>query len=459
MRWLHISDIHIDIPDRSGKVKTYRRHFLNGLKDKLQQQQPLDCIIFTGDLFNQGKWTQEQISSALRFLKEIYQICSDMGRWGWQSNMPMTRLFYCPGNHDVLREAYYIDNTGTVRHRREALETGEDNGFFSPQGTDYTLLTENSFGVFENIMRQVVPAHCYQSKYPFEFKRFQVPFETKDPIPIIGINTALLAGRLYPEDQVSEELEKKYSLFLQADARFDTSTALKEYTKYHAAVSKKLGYLMNDERKLCFISQQAEEELDSLLHNCKVPIIFGHHPLSFFSNEAMEQFQNFADKHTASIYLCGHTHRASGTLIYDDLAPSWGLETRNHIYQITVGGIFLDSGNYNQTSFAIGQVDLSNGAAEANLEITVFIFAPDIFGVEHMGSYSKKAKIRVKGAYQATPQVEELIPSATETHLDNPEIQDEDGKTVQPQSENGVNPDGSDLRSRILLVIEKKERK
>ena len=460
MRWLHISDIHVDITARNGKVETYRRHFLNGLNDELQQQQPLDCIIFTGDLFNQGKWTQVQIASALNFLKEIYQIGSDTGGWSWQKDMPMTRLFYCPGNHDVLRDAYLIDDAGTVTHRREALEAGQENGFFSPRGTDYKLLTEDSFGLFESIMSRVVPKHCYQSAYPFEFKRFQVPPDVKGPtISVIGINTVLLAGRVYPKEQVSKELEETYSHFLQADARFDTVIALEEYKKYHAAALKKLGYLMNDERNLCFISQQAQEELDNLLYNCRVPIIFGHHPLSFLSNEAMEQFENFADKHTVSIYLCGHTHRASGTLIYDAPAPFWEIETRNHVYQITVGGIFLDSSNYNQASFAIGQVDLSSGTTEANLEVTVFIFAPDIFGDEHMSSYSQKAKVGVKRAPQATPQVEAPIPSTTETHTGNPEIPDEDGKTVQLQKENSENLDDNDLRSRVLLLIDKKERR
>lgn len=361
MRWLHISDIHIGSNSRSGRVNKYRRHFFDDIEKQLQER-PVDFIIFTGDLFNRGVWSKDLIDEAISFLKGLYKICSDAGRWSWQKDDPMLRLYYCPGNHDVLREAYTFAD-GTVTHRKSVLSAASVNGYFTASKQNYLLLTSTSFAAFEQSMSRLVPESCYRSQYPIEYKFFNLPPEYSDQhIAVVGVNTALLAGQDYPPDVVKQELQESYTEFLQADACLDTSAALKAYEKYHIAMLKKLGYLANDENNLTFISQEARSELDSLLSSCRVPIIFGHHPLSMFNPDSQTQYEDFADKNTALIYLCGHTHRASGKAVHTSFSNLW--DERGNIQQITIGGIFLDDSDYNQASYGIGELNFSGEDSE-----------------------------------------------------------------------------------------------
>ena len=273
MRWLHISDLHIGSNSQNGDVNKYRRHFFDDIEEQLQEK-PVDFIIFTGDLFNRGVWSKDLLDEAVSFLKGLYKICSDAGMWLWQEDDPMLRLYYCPGNHDVLREAYTFAD-GTITHRKSVLSTASVNGYFTASKQNYSLLTSNSFEAFEQSMGRLVPQSCYRSQHPIEFKVFNLPPEYSDQhIAIVGINTALLAGQEYHHDVVKQELQESYTEFLQANVCLDTSAALKAYEKYHIAMLKKLGYLTNDEENLTFISQEARIELDDLLSDCRVPIIF-----------------------------------------------------------------------------------------------------------------------------------------------------------------------------------------
>lgn len=392
MRWLHISDIHIGANSGSGRVNKYRRHFLDDLRKQLLDQ-PVDFIIFTGDLFNQGVWNKDLINEAVSFLRELYEICSDTGQWSWQKEDPMSRLYYCPGNHDVLREAYTsID--GAIVHRRNIVSAASANGYFTANGQNYSLLTSVSFAAFEQTMSRLVPENYYHSKYPIEYKCFDLPPEFIDQhIAVVGINTALLAGQEYPPDIIRQELQESYIEFLQADACLDTSVALKAYERYHTATLKKLGYLANDEKNLTFISKAARVELDSLLSNCRVPIIFGHHPLSMLNSESLTQYEDFADKNTALIYLCGHTHRASGKAIHTSFSNLW--DEQGSILQITIGGIFLDDSGYNQASYAIGQLVFSSDDPTIQLQLNIRTFSLDIFGKERWDAHTEKKTIQI----------------------------------------------------------------
>lgn len=385
MRWLHISDIHIGANSRSGRVNKYRRHFFEDLRKQLQKQ-PVNFIIFTGDLFNRGVWNKDLINEAVSFLRELYEICSDIGQWSWQKDGPMSRLYYCPGNHDVLREAYTFAD-GTILHRRSVLSAASANGYFTVNEQNYSLLTSTSFAAFEETMSRLVSENCYHSTYPIEYKSFNLPPECiGQHIAVIGINTALLAGQEYPPDIIRQELQESYTEFLQADACLDTSAALKAYERYHTATLKKLGHLANDEKNLTFISQAARTELDGLLSNCRVPIIFGHHPLSMLNPESQTQYEDFADKNTALIYLCGHTHRASGKAINTSFSNLW--DEKGSILQITIGGIFLDDSGYNQASYAIGQLDFSSEDPTIQLQLDIRTFSLDIFGKERWDAHT-----------------------------------------------------------------------
>lgn len=404
MRWLHISDIHIDSFFQNAKTQTFIRHFLygdtsqhailhpcNGLQSQIIEN-PVDCIIFTGDLFSKGKWDENHIKKAIDFIKEIYKICSDAGKWNWNEDMLMDRFFYCPGNHDVIRDAC-ISNNGIVTRRKDALSEAATGGTFSPSRKYYDLLTKYSFDAFELVMRTVVSPEFYISNFPHEYKLFQVtPSGSKSEFPIVGINTALTAGQLHSPIEIDKELRVSREEFMHADMCFDTSNALSAYERYHIAAQKKLGRIANDENNLCFLSADARTDLDSTLEKYNTAIAFGHHPISYFSAEAKEQFEDFADKNSILIYLCGHTHRPLGSVIQSSSSSTWNIQ--NKIHEITIGGIFLDRSNYNHASFSIGQLD--HNPNDAVLQITIYNFSYDAFGNEHWDKHSEMQHIAIK---------------------------------------------------------------
>lgn len=378
MRWLHISDIHVSVNDHRGDSKRYRRRaFLDEIKCQITTDNAVDCIIFTGDLFFQGKWNADVLIRAKEILTEIYTICSNAGGWNWKPEEPMARLFYCPGNHDLLREAYLPDN-GAIIHRKDVLqnEVVDCDGYLKLTPEKKKLFTQIAFGLFDDFTQGLVDYHSYRSDYPFEYRVFRLCDSTQTEVTFVGINTALSAGKLYNISETEKELEAAFNAFLRQNSFFNTETALDEYKKYHIAVQKKLGNIVDDEKHLCFISEEAERALKSELGNSKLNILFGHHPCEFFSEDARNQFDNFVDQNNIYLYLCGHTHRADGAIIQaitnlKDIDPD-----EQEIFQVTVGGSFLDHSDYNQLSFSIGEVSFENGIISKS-EVHLFTLIRD----------------------------------------------------------------------------------
>ena len=66
MRWLQISDIHIRSEGVLAGDQALINRFIKNLSEHIREK-PVDCIIFTGDLFDRGAWTSAQASSAKSF--------------------------------------------------------------------------------------------------------------------------------------------------------------------------------------------------------------------------------------------------------------------------------------------------------------------------------------------------------------------------------------------------------
>ncbi len=135
-RWLHLSDIHlydnINVPVSNnqflygtyGKKKATRATGLDtgGLQWYISRN-PIQCIVITGDFFFKGNILEDDtVQNIKSFLRELYGICSRASNWGWEQSMPMDRLFWCPGNHDLDRDALIIENDRPV-YRKNIIKT------------------------------------------------------------------------------------------------------------------------------------------------------------------------------------------------------------------------------------------------------------------------------------------------------------------------------------------------
>lgn len=87
MKWLVFSDLHKAVHNyisKEGRKKLIDK--IAGINNKGS----VDFVLFTGDLFNQGIGNSNDI---IRFIKQITDSLS-----------PQTKLFICPGNHDIKRQ-------------------------------------------------------------------------------------------------------------------------------------------------------------------------------------------------------------------------------------------------------------------------------------------------------------------------------------------------------------------
>ena len=462
MRWLHISDIHVSLIDHSGDSKRYRRKaFLEAVKRQITTDNAVDCIIFTGDLFFQGKWSPDILNRAKEILSEIYMACSNAGGWGWKSEEPMTRLFYCPGNHDLIREAYLTDN-GTIIHRKNILqnEAIDCDGYLKLTSEKKKLFTQISFGLFDDFMRELVDSHSYVSDYPFEYRVFRLQDSAHTEVTFVGINTSLSAGKPYDIIEAEKEMDIAFNAFLRENRVFNTEAALHEYNKYHIAAQKKFGNIVDDENRLCFISEEAEHALESELKGAKFKILFGHHPCEFFSKDARNQFDNFIDQNNIYIYLCGHTHRADGAII----SPISNLKDMDSdgqkILQVTVGGSFLDHSDYNQLSFSIGEVSFKDGRISKS-EVHLFTLIRDPLNNKPYWIESRKSILDNVGESISPDSVDppkSKPESAIEDEIQKNTAQNEsdkvtpifDGKEEEEKSENSPKEDIDTLRKKSI---------
>lgn len=400
-RWLHLSDIHFST---AARAEDFRQVFLYGNPEKAIhgeissieagglawqiQQTPVNCIILTGDLFHQGKWTKEERDRISSFIKEIYKICSDSSSeddpWNWTDGAPMDRLFYCPGNHDLKRNAVHEED-GILYLRSEELPNvvnvsiHSSNGHFVP-GDKRSLLTKDTFGAFADAMDKLTNINA-NSKYRYEMQLFHLPSQTHEgfrPVYFIGFNTALLAGQSYKMEELEMDIHSAFQEFFEAHNQQDTQKALAAYEKYHILISKKQGKLANDEQRLCFPSVEAIDEVEKKLEQIPAPpfmIMFGHHPISFLCESGQIRLNSFARKHNSALYLCGHNHVPKD----ETIKPISSCTHSNYnIHQVYVGGVFADESGYNQCSFSIGTVKQDYN--QQNASILYFRYYKDIFG-------------------------------------------------------------------------------
>ena len=223
--WLHLSDLHIRntaidesyrdslLYGKGGKVN-YKKYDISRNEGSFEdggiayqiQLTPVDCIVITGDIFHQGRWTKKEEQRVFEFIKEIYDICKDAKGWISSNNDSFERLFYCPGNHDLNRSAVYISDDEPM-YREEVLSSVADmshklnlgNGNFFPESENQRkLLVNESFRHFFSSMSKITNIDI-DGENSFEAHLFRVPDQNAEVLPVcfLALNTSILAGQKY----------------------------------------------------------------------------------------------------------------------------------------------------------------------------------------------------------------------------------------------------------------------
>lgn len=380
-RWLHLSDIHC----MYGNAQTnLQRELLEAIKKIL----PVDCIVITGDFFQHGKCSYEELRE---FLNLLYETCSISGKWDWQRGTPMTRLFFCPGNHDLNRGAILRfqgrEQNAEEYTRKEVLKeqaniaTGQITG--APKGrrqngsTSYRLLTNESFWQFNHTVMDLVGLPDLENQYKSECNVFTGSVETPDPVLFVGLNTELYAGQFRANDDIISDISTQWSEFKKAHLARDYTCAVKKYEKYAFHQNELVGEIACDDGNLCFISNEAQkyakERIEDITQGrSPIVILFGHHPLNSLALEAQENLALFAKTNCceSKVYLCGHSHKPGCKQVeirFTDGNPYT-------LTQICVGGSFADVTGYNSCSFMVGTIFWNHDCGQVKLSEDLFLW-------------------------------------------------------------------------------------
>lgn len=379
-RWLHLSDLHLvaTSSDRFDRVK-----ILWGTKGPRGEAKcmdegglswyiannPVDCIVITGDFFLRGDFSEENKSELMDFLKDLYEICSDKGDWGWQRGESMDRIFWCPGNHDLNRDAAVLRD-GKVEFRKGKIENCSDGGMFSP-GDHRDLLTSVTFKDVFAFWKEMAPDSEYMISMdgvsPYEVQLFRMD---KDDLSLyfLSLNTALAAGQTSASgSDADDEAMGYFDQFWKAHHLHNSGEALQAYKNYHECLQSRDGVNANDEGKLCFVSKRADEAIQNYFKTktSGIVIMFGHHPISMLSKEAQSRFNTLQLLIASRLYLHGHTHVVQAK--------------KESLQHIGVGGLFQDpDDSYNQLSFSVGEIKQED--AKYSYSIMLLFYTPESHG-------------------------------------------------------------------------------
>lgn len=117
MRILHLSDIHLGSSEFLKSQKMFDK-IIDAIMP-LHNEEPIDVVVCTGDLINQGGKDYEGGAEALFEIFRNIIINPLMERL----NLPKERFVFCPGNHDVNRSA---DSQYSEKGLDALLKTEED---------------------------------------------------------------------------------------------------------------------------------------------------------------------------------------------------------------------------------------------------------------------------------------------------------------------------------------------
>lgn len=266
VKWLDFSDLHFQF--KNADTVRIRENLLEFIK---KPELSPDFILMCGDFFYAGQTGKEEIDQCENFIHKIIS----------NSCCNKSELYMTPGNHDINRN----------EHRQHEMEfyTGIDykvgkkiHDVRELDDSGVERLVGHDFNGFKELHKQLTG-----KEYTGKHKCIE-----KDGYRILNINTCILAGSPY------------------------------------------------DEENLSIYSQQLIEECNNIKNDDKINIAFMHYGIEYLRKDEQKKIQLLLEDKNIDIVFSGHSHRI-GISTYD--------YTETRICQFTCGGPLKD--DYNKPSF------------------------------------------------------------------------------------------------------------
>lgn len=366
-RWLHFSDLHISGEDSKrtwldiifGKNKSGELdpNALSGLDHATLLREygirgvvllnPIDAILITGDFVNRGNFSNENRALVKDVIQSLYSACFPTEVSDGKTYL--NRLFFCSGNHEIIRDASFTDAiTGVVIKRSEHLNKPENvkNGYFSVEDSVKHIFTIETFSPFINLIKDL-PISINDED--IEGHVFTIKTDSSAPnVHFVAMNTALLAGQLKTYDE--EKLNQYKKGWEEAHSK-NKANAKELYVKYCEEIDAREKRAVYDDGKMVLPSRTFFDRITREVKDEDIIILAGHHGFDFLCSDAKSALDTFASQHGIFTYLCGHSH------VPTQITRDTGKLLSSTLTQFVAGSTFFNEKDfYSQLSFYIGSI-------------------------------------------------------------------------------------------------------
>lgn len=249
MRILHFSDFHLNSPELIQLSRNNFTNFLEGVK-KVNQEKPIDLVLFTGDMVDKAGDGYESLTEALNKFKEevIIPLLEAL-------NLPRSRFALVSGNHDIDRKVVTDDQNSDDEKKLDSDEKLSD--FMDRQYINCTI------------------------KRTAEFKRFQKDF--------------------YEGCNEYHHAPFESTLLLEIDSRLVGINLLD--TSWRCFSDYDQGHILMGRKQLI--------HADKNIQDCDLKIAIAHHDYSWMAQFEHKDISDILSD-SYKIYFCGHNHGYDG---------------------------------------------------------------------------------------------------------------------------------------------------
>lgn len=248
MRIIHFSDFHLD----KSKLTQFNNivYYLEHALKEIQQEAPIDLVLFTGDMINQGGNSFDDTEKAFDTFKTIFieRLCKSI-------NLDYKHFIFTIGNHDVCRKK---DNKATelgLSQMLVDLKTVAD--IINNEDSDNSI---NRISDYKNFERDFY-TNLYNTK-DYKYSKFCSNFKLKIDNHSIGISALNTAWRCWESNK--------------------------------------------DKNNIWMGVSQIQNSLE-FLDDCEFKIAIAHHHYSWLQQEEINQDEKLLSQNY-DMYFCGHTH-------------------------------------------------------------------------------------------------------------------------------------------------------
>lgn len=291
---LHLSDLHISWDARTTAIPTLHRNLLNDIKAQEEFLSSPIIVVVTGDIINQGDYSQSTKNAVLEFFTKLHKILGEKAK----------HIIIVPGNHE-----------------KEKIDV---QSAFSKLYYGQSAPMEDAFEELLDLNNQYYKNYIDLANAIYKIFEADEEIDRTYGVKTICVSPSTPSG--YSDEGSTPPAGKANVCFICLNSTLACSKG-KDYR-----------HLRLGERQINKICKEHKEKVQSLPTAPVLTFVVSHHPLSWLVGEEENTVQDLILSPTnwnANIFLCGHVHQRDAI----------GMRNNHHsLTTLTTGFGWPDSG-------------------------------------------------------------------------------------------------------------------